>query len=146
MKKFKIVTVILAAVAGIAIAITVTQNGIGFKEEALASDTSSFEAKVTGSTEPGDALVELTPENEGNRLVVKFSINTHSVRLSSFDLKDITTLEYEGKTMKPVTASRIGGHHSSGTIVFDTGKDISSFTIRIKGIPNVDERVYQWNA
>lgn len=69
-----------------------------------------------------------------------------SVRLSQFDLKDITTLEYEGKIRKPIKSGRIGGHHSSGAIVFDAEEDISSFTIRIKGIPRVNERIYEWNA
>ncbi len=146
MKKAKIITIILAAVAGTAIAFAAVNNGIGMKQEAWAFDSRSFDTKLTGSTGSGDALVELTPKIDSNKLVVKFNINTHSVRLSRFDLTNITTLEYEGKIRKPIKASRIGGHHSSGTIVFDTGEDISSFTIRIKGIPSVNERIYEWNA
>lgn len=145
MKKLKVITVMLAAVAGTAIALAITNNGTGLKGEAMASGVPSFGTQVTGSMASGDAVVELTPEFDSNRLVVKFSVNTHSVSLGSFNLKDITILEYEGKTIKPLKASRIGGHHSSGTIVFDTGKDIRSFTIRIKGIPDVNERIYEWN-
>lgn len=142
MKKAIIIIIILAAVAGTAIAL----NGIGMKQEAWAFDSHSFGTKLTGSTGSGDALVALTPKIDSNRLVVKFHINTHSVRLSQFDLKNITTLEYKSKIRKPIKASRIGGHHSSGTIVFDAEEEISSFTIRIKGIPSVNERIYEWNA
>jgi DNA polymerase III epsilon subunit-like protein len=108
----------------------------------------SFDTKTTGSMESGDALVELTPVIvNGRRIEVKFKINTHSVKLSQFDLEQITTLKYSGKVLKPVKASSIGGHHSTGTIVFDTEKEnISNFTIRIKGIPSVEDRVYEWKV
>ncbi len=106
-----------------------------------------FETKTTGSTGAGDALVELAPQaSDKNTLVVKFRINTHSVDLSGFDLTQITTLEYEDKVVVPAKASRIGGHHSSGTIVFDNREAVSSFKIRIKGIPRINERVYEWDV
>jgi hypothetical protein len=92
-------------------------------------------------------VVELTPATvDKERLILKFNINTHSVGLSGYDLKQITTLEYKGKELKPVKASRVGGHHSSGTIEFETGEEIGSFIIRIKGIPRVEERVFEWNV
>ena len=51
-----------------------------------------FEPKTTGSTGAGDALVELTPSFiDKDRLVVKYTINTHSVNLSSFDNSDRNT-------------------------------------------------------
>jgi hypothetical protein len=130
-----------------------TDKDAGITTEALASEHQkqaaplSFDTKTTGSLESGDALIELTPAMLGNnRLVVKFSINTHSVSLSSYDLTQLTTLEYGGNKLKPIKATRVGGHHSSGTIVFDTGGDIGSFSIRIKGIPKIEERLYEWNT
>ncbi len=143
MRKVKIITIILAAVAGTAIAF-ISNNGIELKHEAWAFDQTSFETKLTGSTGSGDALIKLTPRLDRNKLVVKFNINTHSVRLSGFDLEDITTLEYDNKIVKPTSASRIGGHHSSGTIVFEAKADLNSFIIRIKGIPRIEERFYKW--
>ncbi len=115
------------------------------EENQTQTRTLSFYTKTTGSLGSGDALIELTPSVvDKNRLVVKFRLNTHSVRLSQYDLTQITTLEYEGKEIKPVKASRLGGHHSSGTIIFNPGENISSFTIRIKGIPRIEERFYKW--
>jgi hypothetical protein len=107
----------------------------------------SFIAKSTGSLESGDTVIELKPEviSDG-KLELKFSINTHSVNLGKIDLNELTTLEYNNKTLHPVKASRIGSHHSSGTIIFDTDEDIESFTVKINGIPNIKERIYKWNV
>ena len=130
-----------------------TDNGVNVTTEALASENLmqtravTFDSISTGSMGSGDTLLVLTPATiDKERLVLKFEVNTHSVRLNEFDLKQITTLEYKGKKLKPVTASRIGGHHSSGTIEFKTGEKIGSFVIRIKGIPRVKERVFEWNV
>lgn len=130
-----------------------TDNGVSVTTEALASENLmqtravTFNSISTGSLRSGDTLLVLTPATiDKERLVLKFEVNTHSVRLNGFDLKQITTLEYKGKKLKPVKASRMGGHHSSGTIEFKTGEEIGSFLIRIKGIPRVKERVFEWNV
>lgn len=117
------------------------------KESVFKSSEYTFNTKTTGSMESGDAIVALTPVLvDKNTLLVKFKINTHAVSLSRYDLKEITTLEFNEKVLKPVKASRIGGHHSSGTIVFDSLETIDSFTIRIIGIPRIQDRVYTWNV
>ena len=130
-----------------------TGNGPNLTTEALANENLTqtravtFDSMSTGSLGSGDALLVLTPATiDKERLVLKFEVNTHSVRLNEFDLKQITTLEYKGKKLKPVKASRMGGHHSSGTIEFKTGEKIGSFVIRINGIPRVKERVFKWNV
>jgi hypothetical protein len=107
----------------------------------------SFNPQTTGSLGDGDAVVELKPQMiDQNRLLVKFSINTHSVSLAGYDLKEMATLEYGDNVLKPVKASRVGGHHSSGKIEFNINEDIDRFTIRINGIPDVEERIYQWDV
>ncbi|NOY10130.1 MAG: hypothetical protein GXP33_14955 [Spirochaetes bacterium] len=106
-----------------------------------------FKLIHSGSMDSGDVLIELTPEEIKNgKLVVKFSMNTHSVNLSRFDLKSIATLEYEEKILVPIDADGLRGHHSSGVLVFDVGRKINSFTIKIKGIPKNTERTFTWNA
>lgn len=155
MKIEKIFSIFMAGFIVLAIAYLFVKNsddGIGLSSEVQAKEmtqqdeTQNFDTKSTGEMGSGDAVVELTPQiKDGNKLLVHFSANTHSVRLGSFDLTKITTLEYEGKILKPVKAGRLGGHHSTSVIVFDTGDDIENFIIRIKGIPKVEERVYEWN-
>ncbi len=108
-------------------------------------DKSTFSPVETGTTGSGDVSIELEPRQVINgELKVDIAVNTHSVDLSPFNLKQITTLEYNGKLIKPVSAPNLGGHHSNGELVFEVGEDIDSFKIRIKGIPKVEERIFEW--
>ena len=105
----------------------------------------AFKTISSGSTEIGSAQIDLTPKGIVNgQFLVDFAINTHSVDLSQFDLKKITTLQYNGKKILPYSATALAGHHNFGTIVFDIGEDIKSFKITIVGIPNVSERNFEW--
>ena len=107
---------------------------------------SGFETISTGSTQSEDVLIELTPHGvENDKLNVDFSANTHSVDLSQFDLMQITTLEYNGNVLKPTSTPSLSGHHDSGTLIFDTGKELKSFKIVIKDIPDIKERIFEWN-
>lgn len=108
-------------------------------------ESPAFKTISSGSTQSGDVLIELTPHTFANgKLNIDFSANTHSVDLSQFDLMQITTLEYDGNVIKPVSAPSLSGHHNSGTLVFDTGKELKTFKIIIKDIPDVEERVFEW--
>ena len=101
----------------------------------------------TGSTDSGDVAIDLTPiKIDGKNLILSVSLNTHSVELSQFDLKQIATLKYNGKTAYPIEAPKIEGHHSSGSIVFNVDDNLKDFAIIIKGIPKVEERVYKWSV
>ncbi len=109
-----------------------------------------FRTVATGSTDDGDVLIEIAPGQIRNGvLVADVSANTHSVDLSQFDLAKLSTLSYNGKILKPVSVPLLSGHHSSGEMVFDLGvavdgKTVEGFAITIKGIPAVDERVFEW--
>ncbi len=104
-----------------------------------------FRTVSTGSTENGDVLIDLTPKEViNNKLIVNIGVNTHSIDLDQFDLVKITTLEFEGKTFNPVIAPKLSGHHSSGNLEFDVQDRISKFTIKIKGVPKVEERIFEW--
>ena len=112
---------------------------------AATTSGSGFKPINTGSTDSGDVSIELTPQKAANgQLKVSIAANTHSVDLSPFDLKKITTLEYNGKTVNPVSAPTLTGHHSNGEFIFGVEGDIEKFTIKIKGIPKVEERIFSW--
>lgn len=105
-----------------------------------------FRTISSGSLEEGDVRLDLTPERvENGKLVVRFAVDTHSVSLRQFDLKEATILEYNGKTVKPVEASRLGGHHAAGKLVFRVEDAGETFTIKVTGIPRVEERVFTWS-
>ncbi len=123
--------------------------GMGSGKEAGEStpktSTKNQLARSTGSTAQGDVLIELTPQgfSEGE-LTVLLSANTHSVDLGKYDLKEATTLVIDGKGFKPEEYPAMRGHHVSGKLVFKTGVEADSFVIVIKGIPSVNERVFEW--
>jgi len=106
--------------------------------------TSGFPAISTGSTGQGDVEIELTPSWINGKLDVEIAVNTHSVDLSGFNLKEITILQYGEKTLNPVSVPALSGHHNSGKMVFEPGEEPKSFAIKILGIPAVNKRVFEW--
>ncbi|MBI2575732.1 hypothetical protein HYV84_00830 [Candidatus Woesearchaeota archaeon] len=110
------------------------------------ASSSPFGPKTIGTTGQGDVEIQLSPQKpEGTQLSVGIAVNTHSVDLSPFDLKEITTLQFNGKSINPSEAPGIEGHHASGTLLF-TGVDGigKEFTITIKGIPQITDREFTW--
>ena len=139
---------IVLALVGVGFAISFVTYPISGSAEAKTEknvEERGFKSVLTGSTGSGDVSVELTPHEVSNgQLEVDIAVNTHSVTLSEFDLKEITTLEYDKKSIKPLSAPSLGGHHASGTLVFEVGKQVDEFKITIRGIPKVEERVFEW--
>ena len=106
----------------------------------------AYETKSSGSLQTGDVLIEMTPVGIKNgKFEVQVVANTHSEDLSQFDLMQITTLTYENKNIKPLSAPALNGHHSSGTIIFDIKQEINNFKITINNIPNMEKRVFEWS-
>lgn len=135
--------ILIAVIIGLVFAFT--GFSINTTRAATTSQTSDFNSINSGSTGEGDVSVELTPlEINDKKLRVKIEINTHSVDLSQFELKEITTLQYNGKSIKPVSAPILKGHHSDGELIFDLDEETDSFIIIIKGIPKVEERKFRW--
>lgn len=101
----------------------------------------------TGTTGTGDVQIDLTPHDFNNGILeVDMAVNTHSVDLSQFDLKEITTLTIDGQEFKPTEAPSLSGHHSGGTLVFNPQKEADSFTITITGIPQPQSRKFSWGG
>ena len=126
-----------------------SQNPIAKDNNVNNADANSgaFKSIDSGSTNTGDVSVELTPYSlGGGQLKVKIAVNTHSVDISQIDLKQATLLEYNGKVVKPLSAPVLQGHHSNGELVFEVSEaeKLNSFVIKIKGIPQVQERAFTW--
>lgn len=152
MRLHKLFLFLLSIAIGFAAVIVIAKiSGIPVDRvnDAVANESYStaFGTITTGSLEDGDVEIALTPQISGNnRLTVKVGMNTHSVDLAHFDLAAITTLEFAGKIIRPIEAKKPGGHHSYGKIVFDIGEERGSFTIRIAGIPRIQDRIYEWSS
>ena len=83
-------------------------------------------------TSQGEVTIDLTPVKfENGWLYLDIEVNTHTTDLDKFDLTQIAFLEFDGKQIKPLSVSRLSGHHTSGEIVFDLGQEITNFKIRV---------------
>ena len=105
---------------------------------------SQFNIITTGTTGTGDVEISLTPFFQNGKLIVASAFNTHSVDLDQFDLTESVSLKYNGKAIQPTEAFSLTGHHGSGQIIFNGEENFDSFTIIIKGIPLIQERIYSW--
>ena len=106
---------------------------------------SGFPPILTGTTEDGDVAIELKPLEVSKSLIkMEVSANTHSVDLSPFNLKEIITLASNGKEFNPVSAPQLSGHHAAGELIFEGDFNQEEFTIIIKEIPLVNERIFSW--
>ncbi|MBI4144382.1 hypothetical protein HY486_03990 [Candidatus Woesearchaeota archaeon] len=100
---------------------------------------------VSAKTSEGEVTIDLIPAGYTNGVMAfNIEVNTHTIDLSQFDLSKLTTLEYEGKTILPKTASKLTGHHNSGIITFQTEKEIKNYKIIIKEFAGVPERAFEW--
>ena len=110
-----------------------------------AVDVGDLPMIAVGSTESGDAVIELKPDAyENGKLVVRYLANTHSVSLGNYNLLESAILKIGEKTFKPVEADDFNAHHPKGRITFLVDELPEVFTIVIKGIPAVEERIYEW--
>ena len=89
---------------------------------------------------------------ENDSLVLKVSMNTHSVELDQYDLNKLTVLlDSNGLEYMPASwDSAPGGHHREGVLRFPvppalTQKTTSYIKLVIRNIAGVDERVLRWD-
>lgn len=100
--------------------------------------------KTLGTTATGDVEISLQPTRDPDgKLRVALSANTHSIDLSAIDLQESVTLVHNGRRLPPISAPALSGHHARGDILFEEGID-APFTILIRNVPAIDERVYSW--
>lgn len=100
-----------------------------------------FETKSSSSK----VSIDLTPRWSDSKLYVDAGFNTHSGNLRDYDLKKLAHLEYDGKSIAPSSVPDLSGHHGGGTFIFDIGgSKPDKFTIKIKGISEIEERIFNW--
>jgi hypothetical protein len=96
-------------------------------------------------TSPGEVTIDLIPERYENKvLYVTGYFNTHTVDLARLNLRDTVRLKTSNNEIMPLQVPRLNGHHSSGTFVFNIEEMPDSFSILIKGVPDIEERIMTW--
>lgn len=90
--------------------------------------------------------MSLTPMRfDAGKLTVKIEIDTHEVdNLIEYDLVAITELKTRSRVFNPVKAPRIGSHHNSGELVFETFDLPDNFSIVISGLHSSNKREFYW--
>jgi hypothetical protein len=105
----------------------------------------SMHRSSTGTMADGGVKMELEPYSFENGVFrVKFYANTHTVNLGRYDLMELMHLEYEDVGYKPVSVDKMRGHHSGGVIEFRVPEVPDHFRILVRGLPNMENRVFEW--
>lgn len=100
---------------------------------------------TTGSMTDGGVKLDIKPLYLKNGfLKVKFTANTHAGDLAGSNMMEQVSLYYNDVEVKPVEVDSMRGHHSGGTMTFKVDGPVEHFKIVVRGIPNQDERVYEW--
>ena len=108
------------------------------------STGSTLEGYATRSSE-GEVSFQLTPQAVvDGKFTVNLRADTHSGDLADLDLREAVTLHAAGKTYKPVSASALSGHHSTGSVAFDIERIPDSFFIVIAGVRDMKELKFEW--
>lgn len=105
---------------------------------------------LTQTQSGGGVAVKVTYLNPKASDNVRFQVvlDTHSVNLDGYDLKDLSLLRDEtGRTYEVIKAENKGsGHHRVITITFSKpGSEAKRIELVIKDIAGVKERSFHWN-
>lgn len=146
MKKQDYVLIGIFLIAVIGLAFTAFNFfGSGQAVQAAQENAGAAKSQSQAKTSEGEVTIDITPKSFKNgNMYFDIEFNTHTVDLSQFDLKKIVVLEADGKQIMPLSAPVLSGHHNSGEIAFNTGKELNRFKIMISGIPDVKERTLEW--
>ncbi len=104
------------------------------------------------SNEAGGVAIEVQwVKAEGNALIFRVDMNTHSVELDRYDLKKLAVLRDDaGNEYRPVAwDSAPGGHHRSGTLAFPLPDSLSQGKTKfiemvIQDVAGIKQRVLKW--
>ena len=133
----------LSLVAGVVIiGVMLTTNA-----EVAGAELESIELEPRTNTE-GGVSIHVTPQpfRFGEEVKFDIAINTHSGSLD-FDLEKISILvDEEGNTYRPLRwqGSEPGGHHRTGTLVFEGINNTTTLKLVMFNIYGVEKRVFEW--
>lgn len=116
----------------------------------VAATASSVTAEPAWSKEParsneGAVQFTLTPRGiSGGQFRVDIAVNTHSGNLADLDLAKATELRTGGKTLHPVEAPALRGHHARGRLEFALERVPDTFEIVIRGVRSMGDLTFRW--
>lgn len=120
---------------------SVPKSGSLSSPEALAPDP------VQSSSGGAVTLEAKLLGHQEDTLVFEVSMNTHSVNLDSYNLKELAVLRDDrGIEYRPSDwGSVFGGHHRKGRLAFThSDQSARSFELVIRDVAGIKERVLKW--
>jgi hypothetical protein len=119
-----------------------------------ASNTSSPAADAPQTSEGGGVTVKATWLADREAPTFAIVLDTHSVALDGYDLRQLALLRVDGVSVKPNSwDAPAGGHHRTGTLTFPSttshGNQLitersQKIELVISGVGDVPERVLTW--
>ncbi len=95
--------------------------------------------------------IEIENLAEKGSLTFYVTMNTHSVNLDNYDLRELATLRDDSDNeYQPVSwESASGGHHRKGTLVFSLPDSLRQGSaeyveVVIRSVAGIDERILKW--
>ena len=151
---------LLVAVALVTLACGAPNGTLSGSPDAAAAPSTGRNADIpsqsaTQASEEGEVTVTVTWRGVNAGPVFAVAMDTHSVDLDRYDLKDLAVLKTDaGQELRPITwDAPKGGHHRDGTLTFsatgpDAGPSIApdalTMTLVIRDVADVRERTFQW--
>jgi hypothetical protein len=134
---------IARAVAGLLLAASLAACGAQASPAAGPSPLTN----VSQANEAGGVTIEATLLTQTPTITFKVALDTHSVELDGYDLRQLATLRVDqGPALQASTwDAPAGGHHREGTLTFPAATpDARAIELVIRDVGGVPERVLQW--
>lgn len=142
----------LLALAGIIGTLALVLVGCGSAGSGDPADNSSSAPRTS---EGGGVTVAVTWEGRNAGPVFEVAMDTHSVDLDGYDLKNLAVLRTDGGAEVRPSAwdAPKGGHHRDGTLTFPEmtpggsrviGRDTRRIELIIRDVADVPERSFEW--
>lgn len=149
--------VIFLVVALIAILTLAACGGTGSAGPSSTTTTSQSSSAASQTSEGGNVTVEVTWKGKSVGPVFTVAIDTHSVNLDGYDLRQLAVLQTDqGAEFTPTNwDAPKGGHHRTGTLTFSAttpdgtaliGPNTRTIRLIVRNVAGVSERVFQWTV
>jgi hypothetical protein len=110
---------------------------------------------MTRTSEGGQVTIKVTWQGRNAGPVFKVEMDTHSIDLDSYDLRQLAVLRTDqGQEMQPNGWNApAGGHHRTGTLTFPAttasgtpviGPNTHTIEVMIRNVSSIPERSFQW--
>ncbi len=107
-------------------------------------EAAAQEATYPSQVSQGAVTLELKPQWDGSRLLIRIGATTHSGDLSEINLREQVRLVIGADSLVPQEATALKGHHSEATVTFRLARRPERFTVLLRDVRDQPLRVLTW--